>query len=128
MVEQLDENISTFLRRLSPYLLLKPAQKCLEWLIHAFRIQSYNVNSVIECILPYFETKLFARVLQLLPLKSSSSPWHWLRPLQKAGSPLSKLTLTQHCISVPSFLVFVCDMVPRAIQAHKGSPPTSLRV
>ena len=127
VVEQLDEDVSAFLRRLSPYFLLKPAQKCLEWLIHAFRIQSHNVDSVMECILPYFETKLFARVLQLLPLKSSSSPWHWLRPLQKAGSPLSRLSLVQHCISVPSFLVFICDMVSSAVRAHKHSPPGSLR-
>lgn len=32
--KQLDENISLFLIHLSPYFLLKPAQKCLEWLIH----------------------------------------------------------------------------------------------
>jgi U3 small nucleolar RNA-associated protein 10 len=32
--KQLDENISSFLLHLSPYFLLKPAQKCLEWLIH----------------------------------------------------------------------------------------------
>lgn len=32
--QQLDENISLFLIHLSPYFMLKPAQKCLEWLIH----------------------------------------------------------------------------------------------
>lgn len=31
---QLDESISLFLVHLSPYFLLKPAHKCLEWLIH----------------------------------------------------------------------------------------------
>ena len=127
VVVELDKNIATFLRRLSPYFLLKPAQKCLEWLIHAYRIQSYNVDSVMECILPYYETKLFARVVQLLPLKSSSSPWHWLRPLQRAGSPLSRLALVQHCISVPAFLVFICEMVPNSISVHKRCPPGTLR-
>lgn len=127
VLHELDKSISTFLRRLSPYFLLKPTQKCLEWLIHVYRIQSYNVDAVMECILPYYETKLFARVVQLLPLKSSSSPWHWLRPLQRAGSPLSRLALVQHCISVPSFLVFLCDMVPNSIAVHKRSPPGSLR-
>lgn len=126
VLEELDRNISIFLRRLSPYFLLKPTQKCLEWLIHVYRIHSYNVDTVMECILPYYETKLFVRMLQLLSLKSASSPWHWLRPLQRAGSPLSRLALVQHCISVPSFLVFICDMLPKSITVHKHSPPGCL--
>lgn len=32
--QQLNQNISLFLIHLSPYFMLKPAQKCLEWLIH----------------------------------------------------------------------------------------------
>jgi U3 small nucleolar RNA-associated protein 10 len=127
VLAELDRNLSVFLRRLSPYLLLKPAQKCLEWLVHAYRVHSCNVDAVVECVLPYYETKLFARVVQLLPLKSPSSRWHWLRPLQKAGSPLSRLSLVQHCLSDLSFLVFVSEMVPGAISVHKRSPPGSLR-
>ena len=127
VLDELDRNLSVFLRRLSPYLLLKPAQKCLEWLVHAYRVHSCNVDAVLECVLPYYETKLFARAVQLLPLKSPSSRWHWLRPLQKAGSPLSRLSLVQHCLSDLSFLVFLCEMVPRTVSVHKHSPPGSLR-
>lgn len=127
VLDELDRNVSVFLRRLSPYLLLKPAQKCLESLVHAYRVHSCNVDAVVECVLPYYETKLFARVVQLLPLKSPSSRWRWLRPLQKAGSPLSRLALVQHCLSDLSFLVFVCEMVPRAVAVHKRSPSGSLR-
>ena len=127
VLEDLDGKIATFLRRLSPYFLLKPAQKCLEWLIRVFRVNSFNVDAVMECVLPYYETNLFARVVQLLPLKDPSSTWHWLRPIQKAGSPLSKLTLVQHCISVHPFLVFVCEMVPHSLKVHKRSPASSPR-
>ena len=127
ILEELDDKISIFLRKVSPYFLLKPAQKCLEWLIRAFRINSFNVDAIMECVLPYYETKLFARMVQLLPLKNPTSAWHWLLPIQKAGSPLSKLTLVQHCISVPSFLTFVCEMVPRCIKVQKTSPSSALR-
>ncbi len=116
VLEDIDYKIAIFLRKLSPYFLLKPAQKCLEWLIRAFRINSFNVDPVMECILPYHDTNLFARVLQLLPIKSPTSPWHWLRPSQKAGSPVSRLTVKQHCISAPSFLVFLCEMVTKALK------------
>lgn len=32
--DKLDAGISLFLTRLSPYFLLKPAHKCIEWLVH----------------------------------------------------------------------------------------------
>lgn len=32
--EKLDASISLFLTRLCPYFLLKPAHKCIEWLVH----------------------------------------------------------------------------------------------
>ena len=110
-LQQLDDTIAKFLRHLAPYLMLRAAHKCMEWLIRVFRINSYNIDSIMECILPYHDTVLFARILQLLPVKSKSSYWHWLRPAQKKDSPLAKSTLIQHCISVPSFLNFVCNMV-----------------
>ena len=109
-LQQLDDAVGKFLRQLSPYLMLRAAHKCMEWLIRVFRINSYNVDDVMKCILPYHDTVLFARIVQLLPLKNKSSFWHWLRPSQKKGSPLAKTTLIQHCISVPAFLNFVCDM------------------
>lgn len=34
--EKLDAGISLFLTRLSPYFLLKPAHKCIEWLVHRY--------------------------------------------------------------------------------------------
>lgn len=129
VVADLDEKISVFLRKLSPYFLLKPAQKCLEWLIRVFRINSFNVDALMECVLPYYETKLFARVVQLLPIKSRESMWHWLRPIQKAGSPLSKDTLVHHCATLPSFLTFVCEMAQLSLKAHKSSSvPSAPRV
>ena len=127
VVQQVDTALARFLRKLSPFFLLKPAHKCLEWLIRVYRIQACNVNSLMECVLPYYETKLFTHVIQLIPLKQEQE-WHWLRPIQKEGTPLSRLTLVQHCISSPAFLSFVCEMVPSAIKANKASSVGTLRV
>ena len=102
VLENVDEQVGCFLRLMSPYFLLKPAQKCLEWLIRVFRVNVYNVDVLMECVLPYYQTRLFARVVQLLPLRGLSR-WHWLYPVKKTGSPLSKLTLTQHCLTDLSF-------------------------
>ena len=114
---QLDQQIESFLLCLSPHILLRPAQKALEWLIRAYRVHVCNVDAVVGCILPYHDTKLFVRVLELLPLADPTSRWHWLRPMQQAGVPLPRATLLQQCMSVPAFLDFICQLVPRALQA-----------
>ncbi|XP_076364857.1 HEAT repeat-containing protein 1-like [Tachypleus tridentatus] len=79
---QLDNAIKKFLVLVSPYFLLRPAHKALEWLIHRFHIHVYNVDDLIACILPYHETRIFVRVIQLLNLNDATSRWHWLKPLQ----------------------------------------------
>ena len=114
--EKLDQHITKFLKYLSPYFLLKPAHKVLEWLIRRYQIHVYNVDSLVSCILPFHETNIFARVLQLLAIKDPHSRWNWLRPIQKAGVPLSKTAFLQHCISDSSFLSLVCDMVTEGIK------------
>ena len=124
--EKLDKHISKFLQYLSPYFLLKPAHKVLEWLIRRFQIHVFNVDSLVTCILPYHETNLFARVVQLLSIKDPSSKWNWLRPIQKAGVPLSKTAFLQHCISDSSLLSLICEMVTDGIKLE--IPPSSLRV
>ncbi len=124
VVRSLDDTLERFLRRLSPYVLLKPAHKCLEWLIRAYNVHQCNADALIECVLPHHETNLFARVVQLLPLRDESSRWHWLLPLQKEGIPLPRAALLQHCASVPATLTFICEMVSRALQTGVSSVRT----
>uniref|UniRef100_A0A3Q1INU8 HEAT repeat-containing protein 1 n=1 Tax=Anabas testudineus TaxID=64144 RepID=A0A3Q1INU8_ANATE len=122
--EKLDAGISLFLTRLCPYFLLKPAHKCIEWLVHRFHIQLYNSDSLLACALPYHDTNVFVRVLQLLKIKDATSRWNWLHCLQKPGVPLSRGALITHCYTDLSFMDFICTMVTKSIQAyseHSGS-------
>uniref|UniRef100_A0A8D3E7J4 HEAT repeat-containing protein 1 n=1 Tax=Scophthalmus maximus TaxID=52904 RepID=A0A8D3E7J4_SCOMX len=118
--EKLDAGISLFLVRLSPYFLLKPAHKCIEWLVHRFHVQLYNVDSLLACALPYHDTNVFVRVLQLLRIKDPTNRWNWLHCLQKPGVPLSRGALIAHCYSDLSFMDFVCTMVTKSVQAYSG--------
>lgn len=122
--EKLDTEISLFLTRLTPYFLLKPAQKCTEWLVHRFHIHLYNTDSLLACVLPYHDTNVFVRVVQLLKIQDPTSCWNWLHSLQKPGVPLSRGTLITHCYSDLSFLDFLCNMVTRSIQAYSGHSET----
>ncbi|KAM9316162.1 HEAT repeat-containing protein 1 [Gastrophryne carolinensis] len=114
--QQLDEDISLFLTHLSPYFMLKPAQKCLEWLIHRFHIHLYNQDSLIGCVLPYHETKVFVRVIQLLNISDPTQKWHWLHPIQKPGVPLARSTLITHCYKDMDFMEFICSLVTKAVK------------
>ncbi|XP_068585412.1 HEAT repeat-containing protein 1 [Cebidichthys violaceus] len=118
--QKLDAGISLFLARLSPYFLLKPAHKCIEWLVHRFHVQLYNSDSLLSCALPYHHTNVFVRVLQLLKIRDASNRWNWLQGLQRAGVPLSRGTLITHCYTDLSFMDFICCLVTDAIQAYSG--------
>ncbi|KAG7492749.1 hypothetical protein MATL_G00017170 [Megalops atlanticus] len=119
--QKLDAGISLFLTRLSPYFLLKPAQKCIEWLVHRFHIHLYNQDSLIACALPYHETKVFVRVIQLLKIKDPTHRWNWLQVLQKPGVPLARGTLITHCYKDLSFMDFICTIVTKSVKAYSGS-------
>ncbi|XP_017566073.1 HEAT repeat-containing protein 1 isoform X1 [Pygocentrus nattereri] len=118
--QKLDKSISLFLTRLSPYFLLKPALKCLEWLIHRFHIHLYNQDSLIACVLPYHDTKLFVRVIQLLKIDDPTHKWHWLHGLQKPGVPLARGTLLTHCYKDLDFMDFICTMVTKSVKAYSA--------
>ncbi|XP_074846218.1 HEAT repeat-containing protein 1 isoform X2 [Carettochelys insculpta] len=114
--EQLDENISSFLIHLSPYFMLKPAQKCLEWLIHRFHIHLYNEDSLVGCVLPYHETKVFVRVIQLLKIGDPTHKWNWLHPITKPGVPLARGALITHCYKNLGFMDFICSLVTKSVK------------
>ncbi|NXL89938.1 HEAT1 protein, partial [Alectura lathami] len=126
--QQLNQNISLFLIHLSPYFMLKPAQKCLEWLIHRFHIHLYNQDSLIGCVLPYHETKLFVRVIQLLNIKSPTHKWHWLDPIRKPGVPLARGTLITHCHKDLDFMDFICRLVTRSVKVFSECPGNSAQL
>ncbi|XP_044532879.1 HEAT repeat-containing protein 1 [Gracilinanus agilis] len=126
--KQLDENISLFLIHLSPYFMLKPAQKCLEWLIHRFHIHLYNQDSLIGCVLPYHETKIFVRVIQLLKISNPTHKWNWLEPVKMSGVHLAKGTLVTHCYKDLGFMDFICSLVTKSVKVFSEYPGSSAQL
>ncbi|NXF98536.1 HEAT1 protein, partial [Eubucco bourcierii] len=126
--QELNKNISLFLIHLSPYFMLKPAQKCLEWLIHRFHIHLYNQDSLIGCVLPYHETKLFVRVIQLLNIKSPTHKWHWMDPIRKPGVPLARGTVITHCYKDLNFMDFICRLVAKSVKVFSECPGNSAQL
>lgn len=120
--QQLNDVIKKFLIHLSPYLLLQPTHKCLEWLIRRFNINDYNKDEMMMLILPYHESKIFVRCVQTMRFDSQDK-WFWLKPIQENGVPLSKQALLNRTASDTSLLSFICksvcfavDMMPNRLQ------------
>lgn len=103
---KLNKLIKQFMLYLSPYFMLHCSYKALEWLIFRYQIHEYNKEDILMLILPYHETNIFARTLQLLNLKENDE-WCWLEPLQKPGIHLPKSTLYNHAASSTYFIKFV---------------------
>lgn len=77
-------------------------------------------------ILPYHETNIFVRVLQLLDLKKPGDSWHWLHSLQKPGIHLPKNTLYNRAASDPHFIQFITKFILTVITEHEN--PSCLTV
>ncbi|XP_031838490.1 HEAT repeat containing 1 homolog l(2)k09022 [Nomia melanderi] len=116
--KKLDGEIERFLILLSPYFLLNHAHKALEWLIHRFRIHDFNKDQFLLLILPYHETRMFVKALQLLNLSDTADKWHWLEPLQKPGVPLASITLINRLSSDNGFLKLICSHVVNATRVY----------
>ncbi|XP_047987936.1 HEAT repeat-containing protein 1 homolog [Leguminivora glycinivorella] len=115
--KNLDANIEKFLIELSPYLQLQSAHKALEWLVNRYSIHQYNALAVLALILPYHETLIFVRIVQILKIDSVSIlVRNLLRNVQKTGAPLSKQALYKECVSNPALLGFICENTYKAVQ------------
>lgn len=112
----LNKTIRKFLHHLSPHFLLQPAHKCLEWLIRRFHIHEYNIDDFMMLILPYHETRMFVKCVQIMPLRDEKSPWHWLNVIQKPGIVLSKQVLFNRAATDRFLIKFVCKSTYEAVR------------
>lgn len=124
--KKLNKVIKRFLLHLSPYFLVNSAHKALEWLIYRYQIHQYNREDLLMMILPYHETNLFVRALQLIKIRDESDHLFWLKALQKPGVHLPKSALLNHAASNPQFLKFVTKFVLAMAKEH--DKPSALTV
>ena len=66
---QLDAELRSFFRQLSPFFQLPAAGKAAEWLVRRYQVHEYSVDEIVRCVLPYHDTKLFVRTVQMLDIR-----------------------------------------------------------
>ncbi|THU93396.1 hypothetical protein K435DRAFT_779869 [Dendrothele bispora CBS 962.96] len=116
---ELHASISSFLFVLGPYLLEAPAGKILEWLVRRFRINEFDIESVLALFLPYHETLHFAKMNTILHIKPGST-WSFLLPYKSASQPIPRIALVTEMIQNTDVARFIATLLPRAIKHQNG--------
>ncbi|KAK4328191.1 hypothetical protein Pmani_001398 [Petrolisthes manimaculis] len=124
--DKLDAVIDNFLVCLSPYLEKQAALKALEWLAYRFQICEMNRHGILLCILPYYESPVFVRVLQTLDLKGEQ--WEWLQGCQKSGRPVPKATVFTRWLHYQSFRSFVAELIRKSLKIHTIKAVAKLKI
>ncbi|PAA80361.1 hypothetical protein BOX15_Mlig025076g2, partial [Macrostomum lignano] len=124
----LDQIIEHFYLRVSQHLLLGITLDALEWLVYRFQTHQYNMEAMLQAVLPYHSTNLFPKFLQLFEFTAQNRRWHWLKPLANQGQPLSRAELVRMTGRDESLLAFVCQLVQRAFKAFGAEDEPRLRL
>ncbi|KAF7262515.1 hypothetical protein EG68_00185 [Paragonimus skrjabini miyazakii] len=124
--EQLDCQISKFLCFASPCLRHYDTVQAMEWLVYKFQIHLYYVQDFIRCVMPYHETGLFAKFLQLIDFKSCGQEFRWMEPYAEAGQSLSRPQLVRECVRQRPLVPFLTSMILNAVKLCKGLPSSRL--
>lgn len=112
--KKVSQRIQEYLILLTPYLLLKPAQKTLEWLIRRYQCHVWDKEALIACILPFHESLIFGRIIQLFGINLNNDQWDWLVKFQKEGTSFSTQSLISFSTNNKNLLSFFCKMADDA--------------
>lgn len=68
------------------------------------------------CAMPYHDSNIFIRLMQVLNLSNPKSKWNWIEPIQKHGTHLPCQTIATHAYKDEGFLNFVASIPEQFIQ------------
>ncbi|KAF8999772.1 hypothetical protein BDQ17DRAFT_1360346 [Cyathus striatus] len=113
--DNLNKAIHGFLLLLGPYLMDSPTGRVLEWLVRRFRINEFNLESLLALFLPYHESPHFAKMVTILHIKNNS-PWTFLVPYKSAAQSLPRVSLVTEMLRNSDVARFVVSLLPLSIK------------
>ncbi|PVH97736.1 U3 small nucleolar RNA-associated protein 10 [Periconia macrospinosa] len=118
--EKLNLVLEAFMTMVGPRLLLKPAEKALEWLVRRFRVHEYNTETLVFTYLPYHNTPQFLALLSILP----PNPAHALRflhPYIQSPTNPPRQTIVYTAVNTPAFFDAFQNYVIKVLRSgHQG--------
>ncbi|PIA50335.1 hypothetical protein AQUCO_01300820v1 [Aquilegia coerulea] len=120
---KINESITSYLRLLSGHLQLAASHKTLEYLIRRYKIHVYNIDELLLCSLPYHDTIVFVRIVQLIDL--GNSKWRFLDGVKVSGAPPPRKVIVQQCIRDMGVLDSLCKYATPMKKYHPSAPVVS---
>ncbi|EOA85394.1 snoRNA-binding rRNA-processing protein utp10 [Exserohilum turcicum] len=114
--DKLNVALEAFITLVGPRLLLKPAEKALEWLVRRFRIHEYNTECLVFTYLPYHNTPQFLALLSILPAQPSHAI-RFLFPYIQAPTNVPQRTIAYTAINTPQFFKAYQSYVTKVVNA-----------
>ncbi|KAF2873931.1 hypothetical protein BDV95DRAFT_626828 [Massariosphaeria phaeospora] len=119
--DKLNTVLEAFLTLVGPRLLLKTAEKALEWLVRRFRIHEYNTEPLVLTYLPYHNTPQFLALLSILPANPPPA-LRFLSPYIKSPMNPPRQAIIYNAVNTPAFFNALQNYTVRVLQAsHQGS-------
>lgn len=105
----LDKNIDNFLTLLSLWIKDHTCHVVLEFLIRIYKVNVYNVDSLLRCIIVYHDSKFFVKVLKLCKIENTN--WRFLLGVQTNGIPCPRSVIRNCCVGSNWLLEEIADLV-----------------
>ncbi|XP_047327149.1 uncharacterized protein At3g06530 [Impatiens glandulifera] len=121
---RINASISSYLRLLSGYFQHHSAVKTLEYLLRRFKIHVYNMEDLILCALPYHDTHIFVRVVQLIDTRNSK--WKFLDGVKASGASPPRRIIAQQCIRDLGVLEVLCNYATPTKKNQPSRPVVGL--
>lgn len=118
---KLDAVLEAFITLVGPRILLRPAEKALEWLVRRFRIHEYNTECLVLTYLPYHNTPQFLALLSILSPQLPTA-LRFLFPYIQAPTNPPRRTIAYTAINTPAFFKAYQSYVARVVQAGHQAP------
>lgn len=88
--DQLSARVRKFIHNsIVPFFMLNDCHETFEYLLYKYHVHTYQTDDILCALLPYHETRLFARALQTIT-HLDDKLWGWLTPYKKEGVPVPK--------------------------------------
>ncbi|KAH8728106.1 U3 small nucleolar RNA-associated protein 10 [Phaeosphaeriaceae sp. PMI808] len=118
--KKLNTVLEAFITLVSSRLLLKPAQKAVEWLVRRFRVHEYNTECLTLAYLPYHTTPQFLALLSILPSQPPPS-LRFLHPYIQSPINPPRRTIVYTAVNTPAFFDALQSNIIKVVQARHQS-------
>lgn len=106
-LQKVDSALAELIKKLCPQFLLPACHKVLEYLIRVYDVHVYHREMLIDGLMPYIDSPLFVRLLQLLNLRTHPT-YSFLDARVQRGNLLNKQVLVAEIAKNPKVLERLC--------------------